>query len=418
MPTAPRDITRLPALADEFVAFIKQYDGMLVGRDNEFELIKFAVLLGQHVLFFGPPGTGKTLACDLVFGGITGAEKFAVECSKFMTDEAFFGPFDYKAYTQESAQRHNVEGMLPEAHYARFGEMLDMNEASLRSLLGALNERRLVRGKQVMDIPLHTAYCDTNIDPATFLRQFPNAEAALDRLAFMRRVHYLDNEGDLAEMVSRFQGGKLRRPDNTIDHAVIKELSGYITNPPGLINDRRVTNSFAEAFHEYRAARAEMSDEDRQEFILPRISDRRFNIASMMLEASAVLDGRVEAKVEDIMPAGLVLCTSQPERDLWDEIAHKAIKTFHERHQTNVSDAQLQQLGTITDQLKRDVEDEVDPEKARDSLIVLFQQYQAILPVSDEAQAVHTKLEKRFKALKKKVLDRLPVQQTGLEAIG
>jgi MoxR-like ATPase len=412
----PRDISKLPVLAAEFNAFIHQYDGMLVGRDQELTLIKLALLTREHVLLFGPPGTSKTLLCDLIYAGITDCETFAVEASKFMTEEAFFGMYNPKVMRESGEMVHNIEGMLPEANYARFGEMLDANEATLRALLGILNERRLVRGKQRINVPLHTAYCDTNVDPGQFLRRYPNGEAVLDRIMFMRKLEYLSDPKDVAEMVSRYQAGKLSRPDTTISHNTIVELSSYIVNPPGLITDQKVVMFYAEVVEEYRKRRREMSDEDKANFILPEISDRRLSKASMMVEASAVLNGRVEAIVTDVSLAGIVLCTSEAERKLWDEIVTAKLKEYDTLHGVAVNEAQLQQLKTIGEQLIRDVEKQSDTTIAADTLKVLWQQYLAMKP-TDEVVGKHEELKKEFASVRSTLQGRIN-QQVGLENIG
>lgn len=412
----PRDIARLPTLANEFNNFIHQYDGMLVGRDQELTLIKLALLTREHVLLFGPPGTSKTLLCDLIYAGITDCETFAVEASKFMTEEAFFGMYNPKVMRESGEMIHNVEGMLPEANYARFGEMLDANEATLRALLGILNERRLVRGKQRINVPLHTAYCDTNVDPAQFLRRYPNGEAVLDRIMFMRKLNYLNGAKDVAEMVSRYQAGKINRPDITISHHTIVELSSYIVNPPGLISDQNVVMLYAEIVEEYRTQRRKMSDEDKATFILPDISDRRVSKASMMLEASAVLNGRVDVIASDVSTASVVLCTSEAELKLWNEIVTKKLTEYDKLHNVAVNEAQIKQLKTIGEQLVRDVEKQTDTTKATDTLKVLWQQYLAMTPTTEVA-GKHEELKAKFGKIRTGLQGRIN-QQVGLEKIG
>jgi hypothetical protein len=232
----------------------------------------------------------------------------------------------------------------------------------------------------------------------------------------MRKLDYLSDSKDVAEMVERYQAGKLKQPDILISHHTIDELSGYIVNPPGLITDTNLIALYAEIVQEYRVKRKKLTEDVKALFILPEISDRRVNKASMMLEVSAVLNGRVEAIPSDISLASVVLCTSTAEKELWDKIVAEKLGAYEKLHNDAVNEAQLKQIRTITDQLDRNVEKEADTTKAADTLKVLWQQYLAMKPSTDVA-AKHEALRAKFTKSRDNLEKRIN-KQVGLQSIG
>ena len=407
------DIKQVPALAKQFRDYMDQFSTMLVGRDHELMLLRYALVQREHILLFGPPGTSKTQISDLVFAGIEGGTTFAIEMSKFMAEDALFGPYDVKAMREEGTLRHRIEGMMPEAQLVRVGEFLDANEAVLRSMLGVLNERRMIRGVQKYQTPLLTAFADTNIDPGEYLRRSPNAWAVIDRILFLSRLSYLSDPADIGEMVNRFQSGQLSKPKTTIPIDVIIQLSSLIVTPPGLITDPSISLTYGKAVAEYRVARAALTDEEKTAFILPEISDRRVVKGSQMLEAEAVIQGRLHVFVEDLLAARWVLCTSEVERELWVSIAQKYIEEHKARQDAQLVNSQGIALTAIADQLEKDVVGATNG-AAVQVLSVLWGQFQTIAPTNPEVEKIHQELKTRFLEVKQLVAQRA-VQAVGLD---
>lgn len=377
------NIRDLKPVIDQFNAYFDQFDGMFVNREDSLKMMKYAIGMRQHMLTFGLPGTAKTKLCDAVFGGITDARMFEAELSMFMNEDALFGPYDVKRMRDDGALVNRTDGMLPEAEFARIGEMLDASMPLLRTLLGALNERRFRRGKQIIDMPLMTAYCDTNVPPGEYLRSNPKAFAVLDRILFMDQFVYLEKPEDVSEMVYRFQQGITSRATLELPLETIRVISDLVTVPPGLIGDKRLVSSYGAAVTEYRAARAQMSAEEKDGFILPYISDRRVNLASQMLELTAILDGRLEASAKDLSSAGLIICTSEPERELWESIVEKHATKYEETRVASIENTQMIALVAIRDQLARGVIDETDTKTAAHTWNVLQEQLSQLVPGND-----------------------------------
>lgn len=413
------DLSKVPEYAKRFRAFMDQFDRMYIARDHVFDLVELALLTREHFLMFGPPGTAKTQIIDSVLDGIRGATNFRTEVSGYTAEDGILGPYNVKRLREEGVLEHNTTGMLPEAQLARVGEALDANGVTLRALLGIMNERRLLRGSQTINSPLMTAYLDTNKDPATYLKKNPDAWAVVDRVLFIDRVGYLDTPANVQEMVTRFQRGASRRPRIFIDVEVIQALSSLIVNPPGLITDTSIIETYAKIVTEYRQKRSQMSDEHKKLFILPEISDRRVNKASMVMEANAVLNGRLTVTVEDIHRAGLVLCTSKPEQDLWDSVVAPHVEEHKRTAAAQVSNAQGLALKSIGERVEAEIlraDPSVNSAVLAQTLKVLSEQFSSITPATAEVHQIHEGVQQKLKSALAEVKART-LKETGLDTL-
>lgn len=413
------DLAKVPEYAQRFRTFMDQFKSMYVDRDRLIDFITLALLTREHLLMFGSPGTAKTQIIDSVLDGIRGARNFRTEVSGYTAEDGVLGPYNVKRLREEGVLEHNTSGMLPEAQFARVGEFLDANAVTLRALLGIMNERRLLRGSQTIESPLMTAYLDTNKDPALYLKKNPDAWAVIDRVLLIEKVGYLNTPANVQEMVTRFQRGASRRPRIFIDVEVIQALSSLIVNPPGLITDTSIIETYATIVTEYREKRQQLSDDLKKEFILPEISDRRVNKASMVMEANAVLNGRLFVTADDIPQAGLVLCTSKPERDVWDAIVKPHVEEHKKRSAAQVSNAQGLALKAIGDRVESEIL-RADPHATSamlaQTLKVLSEQFASITPTTDEVHHIHEGVQQKLKAALTEVKART-MKETGLDTL-
>jgi len=369
-----------------------------VGRDRVIDNLRFAMVQKQHLLTFGPPGTSKTAIFDVLYSGLTDVNGFHAELSMFMTEDALFGPYNPKKMREEGVLEHNVSGMLPEANVARLGEFLDANMPLLRSTLSALNERRMVRGRQNLSIPLITAYCDTNTNPGTFLERHPEAWAVLDRFLFMAYVDYLSDPDEITEMLLRFQGGNVTNLSGRLSINLINELSRLTLEPPTIIKSELIFRKLAQGMQEYRVQRrAAISGNKITGVILPEISDRRLCWASQVAEVNAILSGREEVVAEDIVALKQVLGTTEAEEKLWSGIAAKLIEEIKEEQKMQLDHAQYIALEGLIKEL-----DQVDPASAKDiaalkqigdNLMSLKKQAEIIVPENDQVASLAKKAE-------------------------
>ncbi len=391
------DMRRLKSIVSRYNDFFESLKDAFVARERVIELMKYALAQRHHVLVFGPPGTSKTAISDLIMAHIRKAKTFQVELSMFMTEDAVFGPYDPKRMREEGLLVHNTENMLPEANFARLGEFLDPNMALLRALLGVLNERQLRRGRQILDIPLYTVYCDTNKDPYEVLKSSPYLWAVLDRILFMTKVEYIDSAENMSEMLRRFQTGQTTRLSKDLTLDMIDYISELVVIPPSLITNQLIYVKLGEAFIEYRQRRREMI-EGGEKAILPEISDRRFANATQMLEVSAVLNGRVECIPEDMEKVYFAIGTSDWERNLWLEIYEEKKEELKELMSQQVDHAQIVALEAIEKEIEQ-VDVESDPEEALHTLAVIKNHLDPIRPENEMVEEKRDLLVQQLNSL-------------------
>ena len=390
----PQLKTAVKEINDYFDSLKKIY----VGRDLIIDLVKYAMLQKSNLLFFGVPGTAKTAIADSIFQGITSSTNFEIQMTAFMADDALFGPYNIKKMRDEGIMEHNVENMLPTATFTMLDEFLDANPSVQRTLLSALNERRIIKGRQVFDLPLQLAYCATNVDPYLFLKRNPQAWAVFDRIGFIGRIDYLEKSEDISEMVKRFQYRTSKIPKGTIDLSVINSACDYIMLPPTLIQDQIIFIKYGEAIIEYRKKRREKMKEfeaeaadtvngsfevDYRGMIFHEISDRRVCWASYMFEVNAILSGRILVIQEDMIAAHYVLGTSDIEKDIWTEIINRKVEEINDLKQNELSDLQSQQIQHCRDQFEEIRGNGHDLLTRVNGVKTLWQQLNLIIPEND-----------------------------------
>jgi len=166
----------------------------------------------------------------------------------------------------------------------------------------------------------------------------------------MTEVHYLDDPKDITEMVLRFQSGKVGSVTTTIKLEMIHRLSELVVFPPSLIRDQLLFIKFGQAACEYRQQRSRRIEQDKIRVVLPEISDRRIAVASQMMEAAAVLDGRLIAEPKDLLACADALGTTDVEHALWCEIAGRKIEEIRTEKGQQLDHAQLVAVQSIIDQ--------------------------------------------------------------------
>jgi MoxR-like ATPase len=117
-----------------------------VGKDEVIDLLGVCLVGGENLFILGPPGTAKSALVHNLGARLEG-ETFDYLLTRFTEPNEIFGPFDIRKL-REGELLTNTEGMLPEASLVFLDELLNANSAILNSLLTALNERLFRRGKE------------------------------------------------------------------------------------------------------------------------------------------------------------------------------------------------------------------------------------------------------------------------------
>jgi MoxR-like ATPase len=135
-------------LTEEILTPLKQ---TFVGKDEIIDLIGICLIAGENLFLLGPPGTAKSAIVHELGRRLQG-KTFEYLLTRFTEPNELFGPFDIRRL-REGELVTNTEGMLPEAALVFLDELLNANSAILNSLLMALNERVLRRGRDTIHLP-------------------------------------------------------------------------------------------------------------------------------------------------------------------------------------------------------------------------------------------------------------------------
>ncbi|MEM7261136.1 MAG: AAA family ATPase [Planctomycetota bacterium] len=270
-----------------------------VGKDEVLDLLGIALIAGENLFLYGPPGTAKSALVRSVAERID-ATSFEYLLTRFTEPNEVFGPFDIRRL-REGELVTNTANMLPEADLVFLDELLNANSAILNSLLTVLNERRLRRGRETLDLPVLSV-----IGASNRLPEDETLGALFDR--FLVRVRCDNVEGDrLDEVLSA--GWALER----------RTARG--TQPTVSIDELRAAQS-ALTTVELNPVRPEFGRcvaRIRQAGIA--VSDRRAVKLQRLVAASALMCGRTEARRDDLWVLRYTWETAEQEQVLAGLIA-------------------------------------------------------------------------------------------------
>lgn len=315
--------------------FFNEIEKRFVERDELIQILKYAMLLQEHVLVWGPPGAAKTAVADVVITNIKGAKFWSSDLSRFTVDTHVFGNFDMLKAQETGQFHHQTEGSLLEANFANLGEFLDANIALLRSLLRVLNEREFLRGPQHLQVPLMTAFANTNLNPTQTGSRSKELEAVLDRFLFWDSVDYLKSPGSRITMLTNFLERKYdgELPELTIEDVLL--VSGTVlTN--NLLTNEYILGAYEQLCREFAERRG-----------YP-ITDRRFNKSAQIMEANALLRGAQLVSWEDLSSVKYALADRREHLDIFNEILEKVIEVWSEKESKHDIDHEVQALEAIS----------------------------------------------------------------------
>lgn len=283
-----------------------QVSDLFPEREHLINQIMFALLTREHVLFHGVFGTGKTQLVNCIFGSFVGPNTFSLALNKFHTEANVFGIPDPRKMREEGIIHYPREGGLLDAHFAELDEILDASGPLLRVLLGVLNEREFKRGKQNEKALLHTALASTNGDPDKMVKQNDDLGAVIDRFLFRCKVNYLSASASRQKMFANYLQNAtttIRIPYQSLDRASL------IVAKQNLICDPQMIACFERILETYKSTAG-----------APPVSDRRACKLLRLVQASAVLHGRLQVQPEDFLAVRWGLCTGN------DNHQHEAFK--------------------------------------------------------------------------------------------
>jgi MoxR-like ATPase len=247
-----------------------------VGKEEIIDLLGVALIGGENLFILGPPGTAKSAIVQSLGQRLHG-HTFSYLLTRFTEPSELFGPFDIRRL-REGELTTNTEGMLTEASLVFLDELLNANSAILNSLLSALNERSIHRGRERIAVQALMF-----VGASNHLPEDDALNALFDR--FLLRVH--------SDNVPSEQLTQVLEAGWRLEHAA-----------PGSVG-----LSFAEIRDAQKLAGRVSLEAVRAEYVALvhrirhagiRVSDRRAVKLQRVIAASALLCGREEARASDL----------------------------------------------------------------------------------------------------------------------
>lgn len=258
---------------------LRPMKSVFVGKEEIIDLMGIALAGGENLFLHGPPGTAKSALVHELARRLD-ARAFDYLLTRFTEPGELFGPFDIRKL-REGDLVTNTDGMLPEADFIFLDELLNANSAILNSLLLVLNERVFRRGRETRKLPALLVVSASN-----HLPEEEALKALFDR--FLLRVHcgYVP-EAELAAVLEA--GWALEKCKHTIpasgglSAADVRVLQDSLPS----VDLAGVRGAYLELVARLRAAGME-------------VSDRRAVKLQRVIAASALMCGRMEARVSDL----------------------------------------------------------------------------------------------------------------------
>lgn len=247
-----------------------------VGKEEVIDLLGVSLLGGENLFILGPPGTAKSALVQSL-GDYLHGQAFSYLLTRFTEPAELFGPFDIRKL-REGELTTNTEGMLTEASLVFLDELLNANSAILNSLLSALNERMVNRGRERIQVKALMF-----VGASNHLPEDDALNALFDR--FLLRVHsdYVPSE-QLTQVLEAGwrleQAGTRSASLSFVDVRNAQKLAAQISL-------EAVRAEYVGLVHRIRHAGI-------------RVSDRRAVKLQRVIAASALLCGRAEARVSDL----------------------------------------------------------------------------------------------------------------------
>jgi MoxR-like ATPase len=303
-----------------------------IDKDEIVDLLGVALVAGENLFLLGPPGTAKSALVQELARRIDG-RVFDYLLTRFTEPNELFGPFDIRRL-REGELVTNTEGMLPEAELVFLDELLNANSAILNGLLMVLNERIFRRGRETRRLPLLMVVGASNRLPED------EALAALfDRFLLRVRCENVPTEQLQHVLVAGWElESRNENPTRTLTVGQIAELQGLLRQAD---------------LSQIRGPLGELVQRLRHAGIT--VSDRRAVKLQRAIAASALLCGRLEARVSDLWVLRYIW-DSEEQMEVLESLVEDALKRGEVAKETNVHPRSRGDSGPDPESVARDLE--------------------------------------------------------------
>jgi MoxR-like ATPase len=341
------DTNRLHAIVSSLLTLEKELQALFPGRETVIRQLLLATLTREHVLMFGRYGTGKSDLVASFFGAFTGSNLFRISLSKFMTESHTIGNPDFKVLRDSGQMVYPTDGLLA-AQFIEFDEFFDASDVLLRTLLGILNERQFLRGKQCETAQLHTAIAATNADPRQKQQGNDQLGAIVDRFLFIAPVKYLEKTEDRMAMYRRYRDGG--KPTVCLDWKDVEYASSVLFSSICTMSDEFI-GLYDAVLGDVLSTNTNTAEE-RERYPL---SDRRRCKLLRVIQAAALLEQRIEVEPVDILSAAYAIDpgkkTTQEIIDQFKTKGRPKIEAYIDSRQPDAAEMQRALLQSLESQI-------------------------------------------------------------------
>lgn len=276
-PPKPNPLSSL--LYERLQAVRVMLNELVYERTDETDGILLSILSGANTLFFGDVGTAKTFHIQAA-SSLLGLSNFDILMSETVKSDQIFGPTDIPALAQGKQQTKYI-GYAPDCEILFFDEIFKANATVLNPLLWLINEHKFRDGDNgIVRCKVKATFAASNELPSD-----PILKALYDRFILRFNVVYLRDDSNIRKLVDKFLGTPDEIDTHLLSSEEVEELRA-ITRTVKLPSNLRDL-----------AMRIRRQIEYALNF---NISDRRFLKSMRVVQAAAVLDGRVEIIPKDL----------------------------------------------------------------------------------------------------------------------
>jgi MoxR-like ATPase len=285
----------IKTIAQKLGSIEKELAQFHIEREAEIHGMMLAWSSRQHILYIGDPGLGKTQLAMDAFKHISSARTFTHLMGQFTVPDEIAGAPSLKDL-ENDIYRRNTTNMLPEAHFAFLDEVFKCNSATLNFLLMLINEGKFNNGGELVDAPLNTLVGASNEIP----EREDGLDAFYDRFPLKYNVDAVKETANRMRVMDSFLNRKDEEPQTIITLDELQVMQNHVAEVHVPISCRKTLLDLArdlEKEHIY-------------------VSTRSINKTLRLIQAEALLDGRMEAIEDD-----LAICR----HSFWREPEHEKI---------------------------------------------------------------------------------------------
>lgn len=252
-------------------------NNQILERKQEIDGILITIMADSSCLFLGDPGTAKTQMVKYA-SYLFGLVSFDILLGETTKPEQVFGPTNIPALAQGKLYT-STKGYAPECEVLFLDEVFKANGTVLNPLLWLINEKQYRNGDLgVIDCPIKAVFAASN--------ELPNDDslgAFFDRLVLRYEVQPLKSVQNISKMINNFlhHPAKPQPIFNTHLFDVLRGFVKQVVIPEELITTLYNIKCQLERVHKIT------------------ISDRRLNKCIRLVQAQAVLNGRLKAELSD-----------------------------------------------------------------------------------------------------------------------